>query len=79
MSALAGISVPCRMIVGAEDGVHPPEMAAMAALVPDCRLVTLAGAAHLAPLEHPAAFRAAVDEFLVSLGAPGRQTRPSPS
>ncbi len=75
---LAEITVPCRMIVGAEDGVHPPEMAAMAALVPDCRLVTLEGAAHLANLEQPAAFRAAVEGFLAEIAATGRQTRPSP-
>lgn len=75
---LAEITVPCRMIVGAEDGVHPPEMAAMAALVPDCRLVTLEGAAHLANLEQPAAFRAAVEDFLAEIAAEGRQTRPSP-
>jgi 3-oxoadipate enol-lactonase len=72
---LAEITVPCRMIVGAEDGVHPPEMAAMAALVPDCRLVTLEGAAHLANLEQPAAFRAAVEDFLTEIAAEGRQQR----
>lgn len=69
---LAEITVPCLMVVGAEDGVHPPEMEAMSALVPGCRLVTLANAAHVANLEQPAAFRAAVVDFLAGLGADGR-------
>lgn len=61
---LPELTVPCLLVVGEEDGIHPPEMAAMAALVPGGRLVTIAGAAHLANLEQPAAFREAVDSFL---------------
>jgi 3-oxoadipate enol-lactonase len=68
---LPELTVPCLLVVGAEDGIHPPEMAAMAALVPGGRLVTITGAAHLANLEQPEAFRAAVDSFLSGRDAAG--------
>lgn len=63
---LADLTVPCLLVVGAEDGIHPPEMASMAALVPGGRLVTIDGAAHLANLEQPALFRQAVRGFLAA-------------
>lgn len=68
---LAELTVPCLFVVGAEDGIHPPEMASMAALVPGGRLVTIPGAAHLANLEQPTAFRETVDSFLTGCDAAG--------
>ena len=72
---LAGLTVPCLLVVGAEDGPHPTEMASMAALVPGGRLETISGAAHLANFEQPAAFRAVLDSFLSGhdAAAPERQ------
>lgn len=62
---LGAISVPTLGLVGAEDAVTPPaEMTAMCRRIPKARLVRIQGAGHLSNLERPAAFNAAVSEFL---------------
>jgi pimeloyl-ACP methyl ester carboxylesterase len=62
---LASASVPALVLVGAEDEVTPESDArAMVDGMPDARLVVLAEAGHLSPLEVPEAFATAVREFL---------------
>ena len=62
---LSELGRPTRFIVGADDGVHPAAMREMCALVPGASLVEIADAAHLANVEQPAAFDAALLSFLV--------------
>jgi pimeloyl-ACP methyl ester carboxylesterase len=62
---LASLDMPTLVIVGAEDGLTPPDDArAMNAALPNSRLVEIPGAGHLANLEAPDAFNEAIDEFL---------------
>lgn len=61
------IGVPTLGIVGEEDTLTPPrEMDAMVAAVPSATSVSIPHAGHLANLENPAAFNAAVARFLRS-------------
>jgi 3-oxoadipate enol-lactonase len=58
---LPDIRCPTVIVVGTEDGLTPPsEARTMADSVPGARLVELPGAGHLANLEAPEAFAAAV-------------------
>jgi 3-oxoadipate enol-lactonase len=58
---LPGFSFPTLIVVGGADGLTPPaEARTMAAAIPGARLVELPGAGHLANLEAPEAFAAAV-------------------
>jgi pimeloyl-ACP methyl ester carboxylesterase len=51
---LPGIAVPVAVVVGAEDGLTPPDQArALAAALPDAVLTVLPEAGHLSPLEAP--------------------------
>jgi 3-oxoadipate enol-lactonase len=51
----AEMNVPALVVVGEHDQLTPPaESEELASLLPDARLVTLAGAGHLTPLEQPA-------------------------
>jgi proline iminopeptidase len=62
---LAAIDVPALVVVGREDWVCPPAGArALAAGLPDARLVEIPGAGHFPFSEEPAAFLAAVRRFL---------------
>ena len=62
---LGRIAAPTLVVAAAGDTVAPPEQAeAIAAGIPDARLVVLDGAAHLAPAEQPEAFAAAVREHV---------------
>jgi 3-oxoadipate enol-lactonase len=50
---------------GSKDNNAPaPMMAKMASLIPSARYVEIEGAGHLANLERPSAFNAALDSFL---------------
>lgn len=60
---LPQLSIPTLFLVGSRDGAHPDVMRDMAAAVPGSRLVEIEGAAHLANLECPDAFTAAVLAF----------------
>jgi 3-oxoadipate enol-lactonase len=68
------IAVPTLVLAGDEDRITPPSLSqALAGLVgikagrrPAVTLATIAGAGHLANLEQPAAFNAAVEEFIAS-------------
>jgi pimeloyl-ACP methyl ester carboxylesterase len=68
---LARFGGPTLVVVGAEDGITPPAKArAMADLVPGAMLVEIPGAGHLANVEAPAAFNAALRTFLAQFGTP---------
>ena len=67
---LAGIDVPVVMLVGEEDAMTPPADAeAMAAAVDGARLVRVAGAGHLSPLERPDEVAEALVAFLAEVSA----------
>jgi pimeloyl-ACP methyl ester carboxylesterase len=58
---LPGIAVPTLVVVGAEDPITPPSDAQrMAAAIPNAKLVTIAGAAHMANFEKADEFNDAV-------------------
>ena len=62
---LGGMLPPVQYLVGAEDMGAPKEaMAAMAAATPDAGLIVLDGLAHIPNMEDPAAFNAAVANWL---------------
>lgn len=65
---LATIDVPVLVVVGEEDRLTPPADAeAMVEALPDARLVRLAGAGHLTPLERPEEFNEALLRLLEEL------------
>ena len=65
---LAEITVPTLVITGAEDTLIPvKEAEAMRDAIRGARFVSISNAAHLANLDQPDAFNAAVREFLKSL------------
>ena len=62
---LPSLDVPVLIIVGAEDAITPPADAQrMASLLPDAKLVTIAGAAHLANIEKSAEVNGAIEDYL---------------
>jgi 3-oxoadipate enol-lactonase len=64
-SALKAIAVPTLVLSGSKDNNAPaPMMAKMASYIPSATYVELEGVGHLANLERPAAFNAALDQFL---------------
>jgi 3-oxoadipate enol-lactonase len=66
--ALPRIAVPTLVLAGSRDPNAPAAgMERMAALIPGARFVVLEGAGHLAHLEQPARFNAAVEAFLHTL------------
>jgi len=70
---LARFGGPVLVVVGADDVLTPPAKArAMADLVPGAELVEIPRAGHLASLEQPAAFNAALVRFLDRATAPPR-------
>ena len=64
-NALRDIKVPTLVLSGSRDNNAPaPMMAKMAGYIPGASYVQLEGAGHLANLEQPGAFNAALDRFL---------------
>jgi 3-oxoadipate enol-lactonase len=64
-SALKDITVPTLLLSGSRDNNAPaPMMAKMASYVRFAKYVELDGVGHLANLERPEAFNAAIDDFL---------------
>jgi 3-oxoadipate enol-lactonase len=62
---LHGLTVPTLYLVGEEDmGAPPAAMEAMATATPGARLIRLPGLAHVPNMEDPAAFAAAVSDWL---------------
>jgi len=67
---LAAIAVPTLVMVGSQDVITPPSAAeALAGAIRGARLVRVPGAGHLASLEEPGAFNAAVRAFLAEVDA----------
>lgn len=65
---LAAFGGPALIIVGAEDTITGPDKAKlMADQLAHARVVTIPGAGHLANLEAPEAFNAALDGFMTEL------------
>ena len=63
--ALKDIAVPTLVLSGSKDNNAPaPMMAKMASYIPSASYVELEGVGHLANLERPDAFNAALDGFL---------------
>ena len=63
--ALSTVRVPTRVVAAAEDPVAPPDAGArMADAIPGADLVVVPSASHIAAIEQPAAFGAAVSEHL---------------
>ncbi|MDH3260207.1 MAG: alpha/beta fold hydrolase [Acidimicrobiia bacterium] len=61
---LSSITVPTLVMVGADDGLTPPDMAEhMAELIPTAELVVIPGAGHLPPIETPEAVNDALRAF----------------
>lgn len=66
-ASLAAIRCPTTVIVGAGDELTPPEVAReIADAVPGARLIEIADAGHLSPLERPVEVTAALVEALSS-------------
>lgn len=64
-NALKNIAVPTLVLSGSKDNNAPaPMMAKMATYIPRARYVELEGVGHLANLERPGEFNAALDQFL---------------
>jgi pimeloyl-ACP methyl ester carboxylesterase len=69
--ALPRITVPALVVVGEQDALTPPaDSEAMAAAIPGARLVRIAGAGHLAPMERPGAVAAALGDFFAAALSP---------
>lgn len=65
--ALAGIGVPTRILVGAEDYATPVAMAeSLRQAIPGARLDVIPGARHLTPLECPEVIAGALRDLLVA-------------
>jgi len=65
---LAEIHCPCLVVVGKLDAISTlEEMRSIAAKIPEAKLVTIAGAGHLTPVEQPAQTTAALEAFLARL------------
>ncbi|MFC7068410.1 alpha/beta fold hydrolase [Halobaculum lipolyticum] len=65
---LGEVEVPTLAVVGDHDGLTPPRYHEyLADEIPDCRLVTVDGAAHMAMIERQEAFDDAVSSFLDDL------------
>jgi 3-oxoadipate enol-lactonase len=64
-AALKAIAVPTLVLSGSKDKNAPaPTMAKMASYIPSAEYIDIEGAGHLVNLERPAAFNAALDQFL---------------
>ncbi len=67
IESLPGIAVPTLVLVGAKDEPFLGATEYMAAKIPGARKVVIPDAGHAANIDQPAAFNAAVAEFLASL------------
>jgi pimeloyl-ACP methyl ester carboxylesterase len=64
---LLEIAIPTLVVVGEEDALTPPaDSETMAAAIPGARLVKVAGAGHLSPMERPKAVAEALSDFFSS-------------
>lgn len=76
--ALKQVAVPALVLSGSRDNNAPaPMMAKMATYIPSASYVELDGVGHLANLERPDAFNAALDRFLKTNAAAAAQVTAS--
>ncbi len=68
IDSLPGIEVPALVLVGEKDRGYLAAADYMAGKIPDGRKALIADAGHAANIHQPAAFNAAMGEFLQSLG-----------
>ena len=61
---LPAMRQPSLLMAGAEDGVMPASMQALLPHLADARYVEIADAGHIPAIERPAAFNAAIEDFL---------------
>ncbi len=68
LAAAGQNGVPVLLVVGSQDALSPPaEMRGLQRSIPGSRLVEIADAGHMTNIEQPAAFTAALREFLAVL------------
>jgi pimeloyl-ACP methyl ester carboxylesterase len=67
LDTLDQVSVPTLVVVGSEDALFLPAADVMERRIPGARKVTLEGAGHLANVDAPTEFNAAVNDFLEGL------------
>ena len=61
----AAIRVPTLVLCGDQDAITPPALSQeLAALIPAARIHIIEGASHIANLDKPAEFNAAIDDLL---------------
>jgi len=66
----AVIRVPTLVLCGDEDAITPPVLSEeLASLIPGAKLQIIEGASHIANLDKPAEFNAAIDDFLSAVEA----------
>jgi len=64
----AAIRLPTLVLCGDSDAITPPALSDdLAALIPGSKLHIIEGASHLANLDKPAEFNAAIDDFLATV------------
>jgi 3-oxoadipate enol-lactonase len=64
---LPELRMPALVLVGEQDALTPPALSEkMAAAIPDAKLVRIAGAGHLSPMERPGAVSAALGDFFAT-------------
>lgn len=68
IESLPDIKVPSLVVVGADDTPFLAASSYMAAKIPGAKLVTIPNAGHAANIDQPAAFNAALVEFLEGAG-----------
>jgi 3-oxoadipate enol-lactonase len=69
---LPKIALPTLVVVGEHDAISSvDEMRGMAQAIPKAQFVVIPQAGHMSPQENPAAFNAALDEFLTRLDRAG--------
>ena len=76
-AALPALRCPAAFVVGAQDGVLPAAMRAMAEACPDATFTEVPDAGHLPNAEQPAAFNAALSALLATPPNP-IPSRPTP-
>jgi pimeloyl-ACP methyl ester carboxylesterase len=78
-SELPRIRQPALIVAGRDDAITPPACAEqLGAAIPNARLVVIDNAGHHLPSEQPAAFHAALDEFLDRTEPSDRSDRSDP-
>ena len=61
---LPNLTTPTIILMGAEDGLYPPDSALpIARLTPNARIKVVSGCAHHAPIDAPEAVDAAIDRL----------------